>query len=61
MNEQNFTDNEQEMTCEDYREKLKKIFDEMTDLQALRFFYRYVSGVAAETPYIFEKGETWTI
>ena len=57
MNKQNDTNNEQEMTCEDYRNELKKIFDKVTDLQALRFFYRYVSGVALSTPYIFVEGE----
>lgn len=57
MYKQNITDNEQEMSCEDYREELNKIFDKITDLQALRFFYRYVSGVAFSTPYIFGEGE----
>ena len=58
MNKQNVTDNESDMACEDYRDELKKIFDKITDLQALRFFYRYVSKVALCTPYIFEKGES---
>ena len=57
MKKQNDANSEQEMTCEDYRNELKKIFDKVTDLQALRFFYRYVSGVAFSTPYIFGKGE----
>lgn len=47
----------EEMTPEEYREKLKQIFNEITDIRALRFFYKFVAGMVANTPCIFEKGE----
>ena len=47
----------EEMTSEEYREKLNQIFNEITDIRALRFFYKFVSGMVVNAPCIFEKGE----
>ncbi len=34
-----------EMTNEEYRMELRKIFEKITDNQKLRFYYKYISGV----------------
>ena len=34
-----------EMTNEEYRERLRNIFDGITDNRKLRFYYKYISGL----------------
>ncbi len=34
-----------EMTNEEYRIELQKIFNSITDNKKLRFYYRYISGM----------------
>lgn len=34
-----------EMTNEEYREELQKIFENINSTRKLRFWYRYISGV----------------
>lgn len=47
----------QDMTADECKDEFKNLVDKITDVRALRFFYRFVYEVAAGTPGIFKKGE----
>ena len=46
-----------DMTADECKDEFKKLVDKITDVRALRFFYRFVYEVAADTPEIFEEGK----
>lgn len=39
-----------EMSCEEYRIKLKNLFDKITDVRILRYFYIFVNEKVARIP-----------
>lgn len=47
----------QDMTADECKDEFKKLVDKITDVRALRFFYRFVYEVSAGTPGIFKEGE----
>lgn len=46
----------QDMTADECKDEFKKLVDKITDVRALRFFYRFVYEVATDTPEIFKEG-----
>lgn len=45
MEKNNCKDKINEMTNEEYRIELQRIFEEITDNRKLRFYYIYISGL----------------
>ena len=46
-----------DMTADECKDEFKKLVDKITVVRALRFFYRFVCDVAADTPEIFKEKE----